>query len=576
MPKIEVLQDALFSFIGKKMNHDALEDLLVAAKAELDEVTVDQESGETGVFKIELNDTNRPDLWSAAGLGRQLGIYMGGEIPFYPFFSSEEETKDHSGRVVTVDPALKDIRPYITAFAVTGKPVEESALKDIIQSQEKLCWNFGQKRSSIAMGVYRSDLFDYPVRYTAADPDKTKFVPLQMERELSLREILHEHPKGKDFGWIVEDFSKYPFLTGKDEAKVLSFPPIINSATVGAVQLGDERLFVELTGTDMDSLLLATSIVACDLHDQGYQILPVKIEYPYETKYGREMVTPYYFQTPLSVEMSEAERFLGEEISPEEALEVLRKMGCRGSVSNSTVRVRVPEYRNDFLHPVDIIEDIMIGRGVNTFEPVMPGDFTIGRLSLEEHFARKVKDVMVGLGFQEMIYNYLGSGKDFIDKMEINGESLVRIANPMTENYEYVRNSILPALLSSESVSAHAVYPHHIFEIGKVAFKNDSENYGSSTKNFLGFLSADSEAGFNLVNSHVSALMFYLIRDYTLEETEDPRFIPGRSAEIYITPDSSAGQIRVGVFGEIHPQVLENWGIQVPCTACEIDLDLLL
>ena len=67
--------------------------------------------------------------------------------------------------------------------------------------------------------------------------------------------------------------------------------------------------------------------------------------------------------------------------------------------------------------------------------------------------------------------------------------------------------------------------------------------------------------------SDVAALLYYLGEEYSVAESEDPRFIPGRQAAVL-----KAGR-RVGVFGEIHPQVLENWGIGMPCIACEIDLE---
>jgi len=211
----------------------------------------------------------------------------------------------------------------------------------------------------------------------------------------------------------------------------------------------------------------------------------------------------------------------------------------------------------------------MIGRGMKTFEPMTPADFTVGRLSDAELYGRKAMLVMVGLGFQEMIFNYLGSRKDFVERMNISGSDIVRISNPMSENFEYVRNSILPCLLQAESVSGNAVYPHNIFEIGKIARLDPSENYGTVTVNSLGFLSSSAEAGFNAINSQIAALLYNLSVEYTLEETGDPRFIPGRAARI-----RAAGR-DAGVFGEVHPAVLENWNIQMPCAAAEINLDAL-
>jgi phenylalanyl-tRNA synthetase beta chain len=211
----------------------------------------------------------------------------------------------------------------------------------------------------------------------------------------------------------------------------------------------------------------------------------------------------------------------------------------------------------------------MIGKGMDHFKPVNPQEFTVGRLSDAELLARKTLPVMVGLGFQEMIFNYLGSRRDFIEKMNIPAGDIIQISNPMSENYEFVRNSILPCLLQAESVSSNAVYPHNMFEIGKIARLEPAENYGTVTLSTLGFISVQADAGFNSVNSQVASVLYYLSADYTLAETDDPRFIPGRCARILIHGKPA------GIFGELHPAVLENWNIAVPCTAAEINLDAL-
>ena len=338
------------------------------------------------------------------------------------------------------------------------------------------------------------------------------------------------------------------------------------------MQVGDENIFIEMTGTELRDLILTANIVACDLADAGFTILPVKIEYPFDTEFGREIVSPYYFQEPMTIDLQHARNMLGVEFSLEQIKTALTRMGVPAETDKEkqAISITVPPYRNDFLHPVDVIEDIMIGHGMSNFEPLMPSDFTVGRLTEAEEFARKVRDIMIGLGYQEMMYNYLGSKKDFIDKMEISGDDSIRIANPMTENYEYVRSSILPNLLNSEAVSAHAVYPHNIFETGKTAFLEPSDNSGTVTRNTLGFLSADGEVTFNEVSAHVSAVFYYMSKDYQLAELDDPRFIKGRSAKIMYNGAYA------GMFGEVHPQVLENWGIQVPCTCCEIDLDTIM
>jgi phenylalanyl-tRNA synthetase beta chain len=212
----------------------------------------------------------------------------------------------------------------------------------------------------------------------------------------------------------------------------------------------------------------------------------------------------------------------------------------------------------------------MIGRGLNSFKPERPRDFTVGRLAPVTYYSRRVKEILVGMGYQEMIYNYLGSRKDLVEKMRGRGERIIRISNPMTENYEYVRDSGLASLMASESVSGHTAYPHRIFEIGKVAYRDDAENYGTATRQYLGFLHADRDPNFNIAAGQLQALFYYINREYQVEESVDPRFIPGRAAAVIFKGKG------IGVFGEVHPEVLENWGVAMPCTAAEIDIEALL
>jgi phenylalanyl-tRNA synthetase beta chain len=301
----------------------------------------------------------------------------------------------------------------------------------------------------------------------------------------------------------------------------------------------------------------------------GFRILPVAVEYPFDTRYGRIIVTPFYFQPETVLEVAEAEKRLGDSFTPQQAASHIRRMGSTVRIEGTRLIVSPPEYRNDFLHPVDAIEEIMIGRGMDSFAPVMPRDFTVGRISAAEEYGRGVREIMIGLGYQEMIYGYLGSKQDIVDRMCRDGAETIAIANPMTESVDTVRDSILPNLLGSEAESAHASYPHRIFEIGKTVVRDHTENYGSRTYNTLGFLIADREAGFNEVDAHVLALFYYLSLEPTLSPVEDPRFIAGRAAEI------SVNGKRVGIMGEIHPRVLSNWGIEMPCAAVELRLDLM-
>ena len=573
MPKIDVNEQLFFNLLGEKYDYSSeFEHLLSSAKAELDEAPSAAVPQDERIIKIELNDTNRPDLWSTAGLARLLRMHTGGasnKARYQTFLSTVGERKNSGNRTITVAPALQHIRPFMTAFVISGKPIDDAMLKDIIQTQEKLCWNFGRKRRSVSMGVYRSELINWPVQYRAVDPHTTSFTPLGFDTEMTCEQIITEHPKGKEYGWILKGMKKVPLLSDA-KGGVLSMAPIINSAQIGAVQQGDTDLLVELTGTDMPSLLLATNIVACDFSDAGYTILPVSVEYPYDTGFGKTITTPLYFQEPTKTTVHAVNKLLGTALSAQDIVEALERMDNTVTVEGDCLTLTPPAYRNDFLHEVDIIEDVMMGKTVEFFEPETPREFTIGRLSPVTLLSRKIKSLMVGFGYQEMIFNYLGSKKDYIDRMNIDGESVIEIANPMSENYQFVRPSIIPSLLSAETVSGNAVYPHRIFETGKIAYLAPEENTGTRTRQSLGFLTVNQDANFNEAASLIAGLLYYLQMDYAVCETHDPRFIEGRQAGVL------ANGKQIGIFGELHPQVLENWSVTVPAFAGELDIESIL
>jgi phenylalanyl-tRNA synthetase beta chain len=569
MPKIDVNEKFFYTLMGDSPDAATLEARLPTAKAELDGWEGEPGDPEGRVIKIELNDTNRPDLWSTAGLARQLKVHRTGERPSYPFFVPLGEQKSCPW-VVEVDESVRKVRPFLAGFVAKGVAITDAMLRDFIQTQEKLTWNYGRKRRTVSIGLYRPSIITWPVRYRGADPDREAFVPLQETRSMTLRQILAEHPKGKEYGFILEKEPVHPLLLD-DRGRVLSYPPIINSADLGAVLVGDDDLFIEVTGSDYPSVALTASIMACDLADMGFAIENVEVRYPYDTPFGRKVAFPCYFQKPVEVGLGQIQKLLGLPLTMEESMQALSRMGCKAQAKpEDRILVSPPEYRNDFLHPVDIIEDVLIGVGMDQFPPERPRDFTIGRLSPIELLSRKAKLGFVGSGYQEMIYNYLGSGREYIDKMGIPADTVVHIANPMSENFEYLRNSPLPGLLGTESVSAKAPYPHRTFEVGKVAIKRPEDNYGVATRQYVGFLSTHPSADYNEAASLLATAMYYLGKEYSLEESSDPRFIPGRQARVIY------GGTAIGVYGELHPAVLEAFGITMPSAGGEIDLDALL
>jgi phenylalanyl-tRNA synthetase beta chain len=226
-------------------------------------------------------------------------------------------------------------------------------------------------------------------------------------------------------------------------------------------------------------------------------------------------------------------------------------------------------YRQDYMHAVDVVEDFVIASGYNSFEPIMPERFTVGHLDPMTLTEDRVRETMIGLGFEEVILNILSNKADFSDRvLEMNSE-LLEISNPMTENYSSLRNSLLPSLLKVEAASYASMYPHKVFEVGEVVIRDDSDNQRWATRSRLGGLLAHAGANFSEMGSYLTQLQYLMFWNIKIQTDNFQLFIPGRSASIM------ADETAVGVIGEVHPEILDTWGIRMPTVLFEVDLSTL-
>lgn len=569
MPTISLQRDDLEALIAGpdekpvRIPLDQLEQWLMLVKGELKGHT-----SETGELRIELQDSNRPDLWCCEGIARQIRIKQRGSAISYPFF---KKSKRVAGKLI-VAPGMDQVRPYVAACTAVGYRVTASGLTQLIQTQEKLADIFGRKRRSVSIGLYRLAPIVFPVSYDLVKPDDVRFTPLGMETMMTLREILMVHPKGVEYGGIVGTHERLPVLRDA-KGQVLSFPPIINSREIGEVQVGDHELFVEVTGTDLPMVALTLNIFAANLADRGAVIAPVEIHSPVNTSFGRRWITPIDFGAPRAISLQAIESALGEALGGKEVTSALKSYGYTVKSAGKKVAVQLPPYRNDLLHTVDVVEDVAISQGYARFAPVMPSQFTVGGLSRLEQMADRVRHLMVGMEFQEIISNIMGSHQDFCTRMRLDGTEwakVVEVDNVMSLSYSCLRQWITPSLLQVETNSSRAFYPHRMFEVGEVAIPDAKADVGSRTVTMLGAVIAHAGAHFSEIHSCLDLLLYYLDRPFTLEPVDHPSFLDGRAGKIV-----SNGQV-IGLLGELHPEVLEHWQIGVPTVVLELEIDRLL
>jgi phenylalanyl-tRNA synthetase beta chain len=569
MPTISIFKPDFESLLGadarlkRPLPIERIEDWLMLVKGELKEHVA-----ETGELRIELQDSNRPDLWSCEGIARQIRIRQTGRQKPYSFLSKKPRTTNR----LIVAPGIDRVRPYVAACTSRGYRVTADGLAQLIQTQEKLADLYGHRRKTVSIGLYQLKHIHFPVTYELVERDAARFTPLGMETVMTLSEILMVHPKGLEHGHILSGHPRVPIL--RDARKqVLSFPPIINSREIGEVRVGDDELFIEVTGTDISMVVLTLNILSANLADRGAAIEPIEVVYPWKTPLGKRVVTPQDLGRSRTIPLKTIEQALGQKLGAKAVKQALEVYGYAVTSQNGSIKAKLPPYRQDVMHAMDVVEDVAISRGYAEFHPVMPAQFTVGGLSKIEQIADRARSLMVGMGFQEIISNILGAPEQYCDWMRL-GETrwgeMVEVDNVMSLSFSCLRQWMLPSLLRVEAASSRAFYPHRVFEAGEVAIPDRSHELGSKTETVLGATIAHATTHFSEIHSCLDALFYYLGKEYKLEPVPHPSFLEGRAGRIIVS-----GKM-IGVIGEVHPEVLERWQIGVPVVALDINLSELV
>src|SRR5438309_5029196 len=445
----------LEDLLGQKVprDEDGLNQMLAYVKGDVESLDEQNDS-----VSIEVKDSNHPDIWSVEGIARALRTHLGLAKPKAPILSGK------SGLRVTIDRKLGPIRPFIATSIVRNVKPSENALKSWISLQEKMDLTYGRKRKRASIGFYQADLVKSPLRYTVGNPDDTAFAPLGSTEKMTLREIVEKHPKGIEYGGIISSFKDWPLLTDGD-GQVLSLPPIINSNDLGKVSSGTKNILVEVTGTNVDTVGNTLKIVVAALAERGGKIY--SCTQTYADKGAKRVVTPDLKSSSKELSVSYANRLLGAAFKPAEMIRSLVRAGHPArQVSKDILRVESLCYRIDIMHQIDLVEDLAIALDIDRLDPEWPRIWTLGVLAPETDRNETLAEIMIGLGYQELLTYSLTSPEIFIDKMEVGRENYAELLNPKMSTHTAMRSWLLPSILNLLHDNTHVDYPQRFSEIG--------------------------------------------------------------------------------------------------------------
>jgi len=530
------------------------------------------------VFDLSITP-NRPDAMSIFGVARDLAAYW--DVPLRrPDVTVDAGGAATSASVVIEDP---DRCPRFTAREVRGVTVRKSPLwmrlrlrdagvrpiNNVVDVSNYVMLEYGQPLHAFDLDLIPQE----KIVVRTARPGETITTLDDVERTLTEHDlVIADSERAIGVAGVMGGAStEVSDTTSRVLIEVAHFEP-------GGVLLTGKRLGLRTEavhrferGVDPELPPLASARAAGLMADlAGGEIAGGFVdEYPRPHQPAR-----------VYLRDGEAQRLLGIEIERATSADYLRRLGFEAADGDGGLDVVVPSYRPDVTRPADLVEEIARIHGYDRLPATLPRG-TEGTLPEWLRRERLLREVMVGAGYHE-VWNFDFMGVDEAQRLGLpeGDERLdpVRVRNPLSEEQESLRTTLLPGLLRGVAINQarnrHAVA---LFEIGAVFLASDGDLPDQPRR--LGFVAAGPVPGPSwqdrpereaLDAAGVARLLLDSLRlDGHLEQSTEPGFHPGRAARLMVDGEA------IGVVGEIHPSVAERFEIDGRVAAGEIDIENL-
>ncbi len=539
MPVVELSYTRLQKLIGKVSKKQISDSLPFLG--------LDIESENKDLIRIEYSP-NRPDYSTdfgiALGLQGLLGIKTG---------AIKLNVKKSKKYKISVKSEVSKIRPFVTGIVATNGKIDDKIIKQFMTMQEDLHFGIGRKRKKSSIGIHDLDTISFPLVYTTTNRDY-KFIPLNSKKELSISEILKNTDVGKDYGSILGNSPKVPLILDANQQTV-SFPPIINAA-VTTVTTKTKNLFVEVTGINKVDVEDMLSVVATILQSAGFTLESVQIS-------GAKNSFPKFEQKKISVNSSLINQTLGLNLNTSKIVSSLKKSRIDASTKGKNIICIIPAYRFDIFGPMDLVEEVALGYGIQNLEPTLSPSQTLGQKHPISINLQLISSIMTGLGYMEALNSSLTSKRILYDNTKRDSSKILSVLDSKSLEHTILRDSLLPGLIDTLAKNIHESYPQKLFEVGTIFNKTSSV----TEETHLCATSSHKDANFSEMKSVLQSVI-QLIFGKTCETktTTHPTFEKGHVANI--TVDEKI----IGIIGEISKSTKDNFKLRESIVSFEIKL----
>ncbi|TLX84321.1 MAG: phenylalanine--tRNA ligase subunit beta [Thaumarchaeota archaeon] len=541
MPVVALYFDRIEGILGKKISKEKIISTLPFIGLDIEEETKDH-------VNVEYSP-NRPDYATDYGIVSSLqgllGIKTG--IP---------KLKIKKGKnSITVNPSVRKIRPFVTAIEARNGKLNDETIRQLIVMQEDLHNGIGRRRKKSSIGIHDLDKISFPLRYTTTGKDD-KFIPLDSSKEMSIRDILERTTEaGIKYGYLLANFKKVPIILDSHGHKI-SLPPIINSERT-KISNNTRNLLVEVTAMEKNAAEDTLAVITNVLQDAGFELFSIKIS-------GANNSTPLLKPRNLILDSDLVNKILGIKISISTMVSALRKSRLDAQSKGQKIICTIPRYRTDIFGPMDLVEEVVLGYGIENLEPTIPKSISVGQKAKITTTLDAINSVMIGLGFSEVMNFGLMSQRVLCDYTKRDSSKIVSVSDSKSQEHTILRNAILPGLIDTLSKNIHESYPQKLFETGVVFLQRNGD---ISEEIHLACVSAHNDITFTEIKSVLQSFLKSISNFGCRTPTStNPMFLVGSTADVFVFND------KIGEIGLISPEVRDNFKLRVPIAGFEIKL----
>ena len=521
------------------------------------------------VFELEITP-NRPDCLSHIGIARELSAYYGKELK-YPEteIKNEIEEKTSDNVKVTIEDSNLS-RRYVTRI-LKNVTVKESPkwLKERIESVGlRSINNIVDVSNFILMEInHPNHVFDLDkiegneIKVKSAVKGDKLVTLDEQERELEDGDIvICDSKKILALGGVMGGLdSEVTDNTKNILLEVAQFNPQNVRKTSRRLTLSSDSSYRFERGIDVEDSIKVINRLANLIQEVA----------------GGEILNGYVDVYPVPHENKVAElnferlnRFVGKVIPREKVIEILRNLEIDVKDNGETLTLTAPSYRGDLELEQDYFEEVIRMYGFDNIENILPRvDINKNSTLDTTKLTDRVKTICASVGLKEVI-NYSFIPKDALQKLKFTGVSedkLIDISNPITEDFVTMRPTLLYSLIKNAKDNMNRnVSNIRFFEVSRT-FEKAEELAKEDIKVGIILAGENDKTLWNpkpvhydfydlkgIVEEIFSKLKF---QSFSIKRSVQTEFHPGRSADVFV------GKEYIGSFGEIHPDVLENFGL---------------